>query len=89
VIALNGVPPLGEIPLSNATLEALLDLMEGQVSVSEPAAAPAASLEHSVFDALRRRLAAAPERSAEPLEARGTSDIDRVPIHGPPLDGYE
>jgi CYTH domain-containing protein len=60
VIALHGLPTADEVPLSNATLEALLDLLENQ---SEPDSVPAVegesaakgrpSLDSSVLDALR------------------------------------
>jgi CYTH domain-containing protein len=97
VIAFNGVPAPDEIALSNAILEALLDLLEGRVHVAEPAAAPPPSPDHSVLDALRRLSASArsvPEGPTEPLEARGASpeprmpDIDRVSTHRPSLESY-
>jgi len=42
MMALNGVPPINEVPLSNASLEALLDVFEDQGRTAErtPAVAP-------------------------------------------------
>src|SRR5918995_792173 len=58
-IALEGVPAVEEVPLSNASLEALLDTIEdrvGRARFSAPAApAPRrATNDSSVIDALRR-----------------------------------
>jgi CYTH domain-containing protein len=79
-IALEGVPAVGEVPLSNASLEALLDTIEdrvGRARFSAPAApAPRrATNDSSVIDALRRL--ASPDQAlaqaapAEPSAAAG------------------
>jgi CYTH domain-containing protein len=75
-IALQGVPPVGEVPLSNAALETLLDLLEDRFGRQRfAAAAPAprrAASDSSVLDALRRLAspdqgaAEAPAEAAEP-----------------------
>ncbi|HEX8663926.1 MAG TPA: hypothetical protein VF744_07855 [Beijerinckiaceae bacterium] len=82
-IALEGLPAAGEVPLSNAALEALLDMLEDRfgratrfaAATAAPPPAPArrAATDGSVIDALRRlatpgeTAAAAPV--AEPVQA--------------------
>jgi CYTH domain-containing protein len=94
VIALNVLPPLEDIPLSNATLETLLDLLEGRGSDVQHAATAivAPSIESSAFEALRRLF---PGRSTEPSkpwqakpEQQGP-DIDPVPTQASELSSYE
>ena len=82
-IALEGLPAVGEVPLSNAALEALLDVLEDRfgratrfaaaTSAAAPSPAPArrAATDGSVIDALRR-LATSGEpaaNTAEPVQA--------------------
>ena len=64
VIALDRLPELPEVPLSNAIMEAVLDLLEDRASTSRPVTAPAprASVETSVLDALTRLSAGASGR---------------------------
>src|SRR5215204_6049820 len=66
VIALDRLPELPEVPLSNAIMEAVLDLLEDRASTSQPVTAPAprASIETSVLDALTRLSAGASGRHA-------------------------
>jgi hypothetical protein len=89
MIALKGLPTVDEVPLSNAILEALLDLLDGQSERrSVPAVDARPSLNNSVIDALRRLSAFTPERRTEPPEADASAEptmpeIDRVPPHDP------
>jgi CYTH domain-containing protein len=55
-IALEGMPPVGDIPLSNAALETLLDTLEDRFGRARLAASPPrrATNDSSVIDALRR-----------------------------------
>lgn len=83
-IALEGLPAVGEVPLSNAALEALLDMLEDRfgratrfaaaTSTAAPAPAPArrAATDGSVIDALRRLATpgeTAAANTAEPVQA--------------------
>jgi len=55
VIALNRIPDVGQVALSDGIVEAVLDLLEGRAD-DQPVATPARlrSIEISVLDALRR-----------------------------------
>ena len=55
LIALNRIPDVGEVALSDGIVEAVLDLLEGRAD-DQPVATPARlrSVELSVLDALRR-----------------------------------
>jgi CYTH domain-containing protein len=68
-LALQGVPAVGEVPLSNAALEVLLDMLEdrfGRPRFAAPTPAPRrATNDSSVIDALRR-LASPDQPAAEP-----------------------
>jgi hypothetical protein len=82
VIALDRVPEVGEVPLSNSTVEAVLDLLEGRVSLSAPVTAPARrpSIETSVLDALSRLSASgAAGRPTAPPEAHEASPEPQMP----------
>ncbi len=100
MMALNGVPPVNEVPLSNATLEALLDLLEDRVPPAEraPAVAPRPPLDHSLLDALRHLSASAqsaPASQTEPLGSQSGSPepqmphIAQVTTPGPALGGQD
>ena len=67
VISFNQMPDVGEVPLSNGIVEAVLDLLEGRADdqrVASPARLRAA--ETSVFDALRRLTASVGSQTASP-----------------------
>ena len=82
VIALDRLPEVGEVPLSNSTVEAVLDLLEDRVSLSAPVTTPAQrrSIETSVLDALSRLSAsgAAGRPTASP-EAHEASPQPQMP----------
>jgi CYTH domain-containing protein len=88
-IALQGVPPAGDVPLSNAALEGLLDMLEDRFGRTRFAAAPAAAPprratnDSSVIDALRRL--ASPDQppaeaapAAEPAAGAGEEGSSRA-----------
>jgi CYTH domain-containing protein len=81
VIALDRLPELPEVPLSNAIMEAVLDLLEGRASTSQPVTAPAprASIETSVIDVLTRLSAGASGRPTAPPEAHEASPEPQMP----------
>jgi hypothetical protein len=83
VIALDRLPEVPEVPLSNAMVEAVLDLLDGRVSLSQPVTAPAprpSSIETSVLDALSRLSAAgASGRPTAPPEAYEASPEPQMP----------
>jgi CYTH domain-containing protein len=67
MMALDGVPEVQEVPLSNPAVEVLLDLLDGEPgreraldADAAPATTRASSLDTSVFDALRRLAASIP-----------------------------
>jgi hypothetical protein len=82
VIALDRLPEVPEVPLSNAMVEAVFDLLEGRVSLSQPVTEPAprpSSIETSVLEALSRLSASgAPGRTAPP-EAYEASPEPQMP----------
>ena len=71
-VALRGVPAVGEVPLSNAALDALLDILEERFGRPRFAAPPPrrATNDSSVIDALRR-LASPDQPAAETPPAAG------------------
>lgn len=75
VIALDRLLEVPEVPLSNSIVEAVLDLLEGRATPSQPVTAPAprASIETSVLDALSRLSASASGRPKAPFEAHEAS----------------
>ena len=81
MIALDRLPELPEVPLSNAIMEAVLDLLEDRASTSRPVTAPAprASIETSVLDALTRLSAGASGRPTAPPEAHEASPEPQMP----------
>jgi CYTH domain-containing protein len=82
VIAVDRLPEVREVALSNSTLEAVLDLLEGRVSLFPPVTAPARrpSIESSVLDALSRLSASgAAGRAAAPPEAHEASPEPQMP----------
>ena len=82
VIALDRLPEVGEVPLSNSTVEAVLDLLEGRVSLSAPVTTPARrrSIETSVLDALSRlSTSGASGRPTAPPEAHEASPEPQMP----------
>jgi CYTH domain-containing protein len=85
VIAVDRLPEVGEVPLSNFTVEAVLDLLEGRFSLP-PVTAPArpGSIETSVLDALSRLSAsgAAGRATARP-EAHEASPEPQMPESEP------
>ena len=100
VIAFDRLPEVGEVPLSNSTVEAVLDLLESRVSLSPPVTASAGgpSIENSVLDALRRlSLSGASGHAAAPPEAHEASPEPQMPeiepttyaLHADPLEPTE
>ncbi len=81
VIALDRLPELPEVPLSNAIMEAVLDLLEGRASISQPVTTPApgASIETSVIDVLTRLSAGASGRPTARPEAYEASAEPQMP----------
>jgi CYTH domain-containing protein len=82
LIALDRMPEIGEVPLSNSAVEAVLDLLEGRVSLSQPDTAPGrrASIETSVLDALSRLSASGAAAGATaPPEAHEGSPEPQMP----------
>jgi hypothetical protein len=82
VIAVDRLPEVGEVPLSNSTVEAVLDLLEGRVSLSPRVTATARrpSIETSVLDALSRLSASgAAGRATAPPEAHEASPEPQMP----------
>ena len=81
VIALDRLPEVPEVPLSNAIVEAVLDLLEARASPSQPVTAPAprASIDTSVLDALTRLSAGASGRPTAPPEAHEASPEPQMP----------
>ena len=81
VIALDRLPELPEVPLSNAIMEAVLDLLEDRASTSQPVTAPAprSSIDTSVLDALTRLSAGASGRPTAPPEAHEASPEPQMP----------
>ena len=90
VIALDRPPEIGEVPLSDAIVDAVLDLLEGRASgvesVGQPEPRPP-SIESSVLDALRRlSTSGVVTRSTAPPEGHEASaeapfpDIDAAEV---------
>jgi hypothetical protein len=82
VIALDRLPDVEEVQLSNAIVEAVLDLLEGRDSLSPAVTAPARrpSIETSVLEALSRLSASgAAGRPAAPPEAHEASPEPQMP----------
>jgi hypothetical protein len=67
LISFNQMPDVGEVPLSNGIVEAVLDLLEGRAD-DQRVATPARlrAIETSVFDALRRLTASVGSQTASP-----------------------
>jgi CYTH domain-containing protein len=92
MIAMNGPPQVEEVQLSNSTVEAMLDLLEGRHSAVEPVPAPAprSAVDDSVLDALRRLSTSSfvrrPTTAAEGQAASPDAempDVDRRPNYAP------
>jgi hypothetical protein len=85
VIAFDRMPEVGEVPLSSATVDALLDVLEGRAPVEPPAPsfAPHSSIDTSVLDALRRlsigRPTPGPAGHEEASPEHRMPDIDASP----------
>ena len=81
-LALNGVPGVGEIPLSNEALESLLDLLEDRPGRGRLAPAPRrTATDNSVIDALRRLASPDPavaSEAANGFEAAPAADGDEA-----------
>jgi hypothetical protein len=73
VIALTQMPDVGEVPLSNSIVEAVLDLLEGRAD-DQPVPTPARlrSVETSVLDALRRLTTSGRATNSSAYEAAET-----------------
>jgi CYTH domain-containing protein len=82
VIALDRLPEVPEVPLSNAMVEAVLDLLEGRAPLSQPVTTPARppSIETSVLEALSRLSASgASGGPTAPPEAHEASPEPQMP----------
>ena len=85
VIAFDRMPEVGEVQLSSATVDALLDVLEGRAPVEPPAPsfAPHSSIDTSVLDALRRlsigRPTPGPAGREEASAEHRMPDIDASP----------
>ncbi len=67
VISFNQMPDVGEVPLSNGIVEAVLDVLEGRADDQlVPTPAHLRAVETSVFDALRRLSASVGSQTASP-----------------------
>jgi CYTH domain-containing protein len=87
-LALQGVPRAGDVPISNAALEALLDTLEnrGLSRFSLPPRPTAAATDGGeVLDALRR-LASKPEPEERMPAAATLDDVRQAPPATPPVD---
>jgi CYTH domain-containing protein len=78
-IAIGGVPPVGEVPLSNEALDGLLDALEDRLGRARYAPAPRRSAaDTSVIDALRRL--ATPEQTAATATEAAQVDAEAAPV---------
>ncbi|MBX9931968.1 MAG: hypothetical protein K2Y56_10595 [Methylobacterium sp.] len=80
-IGINGAPQPGEIGLSNASVEAVLDLVEPRFGFGRYNAAPKASEDTSVVNALRRIVGSTPPAAA----AVATTTASTAPFVEPSL----
>jgi len=81
-IALNGIPAIGEVPLSNSALESLLDVLENRFAFARYQPPPKANPEVRVAEAFRRLAAATPP--ADRKSQTAPAEAERRPPGGGP-----